>query len=334
MLKQKEKNIMDKQNRFFTNGITVCLLAVICCILWGSAITSIKIGYKLFEIAAGDSESQILFAGCRFFIAGIMTVLMGSIAQRSILKPRKHSFVYIIKLCLFQTILQYLFFYIGLAHTSGVKSSIINGSGVFITILISCLIFRQETLTARKIAGCILGFAGVVIVNLNGTALSMDMSFNGEGFILLSIVASAISSSLIKDFSRYDNPVMLSGYQFIFGGAVLIACGFLSGGRIFHITRQGVAVLLYLAFVSAAAYSLWSVLLKYNPVSKVAIWGFTNPIFSVILSIIFLNEGQQSSVLRIITALFLVCVGIYIVNSTGLHTRLKPGKTIKIKSRP
>lgn len=326
---------MKKENSsFFTNSVSVCLFAVVCCILWGSAITSIKVGYRLFEIAAGDSKAQILFAGCRFFIAGIMTVLMGSIAERGILKPRKHSFVYIFRLCLFQTVLQYLFFYIGLAHTSGVKSSIINGSGVFITILISCLVFRQETLTARKIIGCVLGFAGVVIVNLNGTGLNMDMSFNGEGFILLSIIASAISSSLIKDYSRYDNPVMLSGYQFIFGGAVLIACGFLSGGRILHVTGQGIAMLFYLAFVSAAAYSLWGILLKYNPVSKVAIWGFTNPIFSVILSIIFLGEGQQSSGLKITVALLLVCLGIYIVNSTGLDTRLKPGKQIKMRGRP
>lgn len=306
-----------QKNKFFTNDAAVCLLAVFCCMLWGSAITCIKIGYKLFGIPSGDSRSQILFAGCRFFIAGIMSVIMGSIAGKSVLKPSRGSAGRILCLCLFQTVLQYIFFYIGIAHTSGVKSSIINGTGVFITILISCLVFRQEKLTSRKVIGCFLGFAGVAAVNMSGASLNMNMSFTGEGFILLSIIASSISSSFTKEFSKYDNPVMLSGFQFILGGAVLILSGIVSGGKIQSINGRGIAMLLYLAFVSAAAYSLWSLLLKYNPVSKVAVWGFTNPIFSVILSIVFLSEGNQSPWPRIAASLLLVCLGIYTVNSGG-----------------
>ena len=55
------------------------------------------------------------------------------------------------------------------------KSSIINGSAVFITILISCLIFKQEELTGKKIIGSVLGFLGIVIVNVVGNGF--DLSF-------------------------------------------------------------------------------------------------------------------------------------------------------------
>jgi drug/metabolite transporter (DMT)-like permease len=42
-------------------------------------------------------------------------------------------------------------------------------------------------------------------------------------------------------------------------------------------------MLLYLALVSAVAYSLWGILLKYNPISRVAVFGFMTPVFGVIL---------------------------------------------------
>lgn len=323
---------MEKASgKLLTNGWMVCLIAVISCALWGTAFPGIKIGYKLFEISSGDSQAQILFAGCRFFLAGILTVLFGSIASKKLLKPKKSSWKMILKLCLFQTVLQYLFFYMGLAHASAVKSSIIEGASAFITILIACLLFRQERLTVQKVVGCVLGFAGVILVNLSGADWSVSMSFNGEGFILLSVVAAAVSSVLVKGYSRQENPVTLSGYQFICGGFFMAVCGFLSGGRISQASGQGIAVLLYLAFLSAVAYSLWSILLKYNSVSRVAVWSFTNPLFGVIFSMLLLDGEKQTFGLRTVAALCLVCLGIFVVNRASEPKR-SAGKTRQAES--
>ena len=97
-------------------------------------------------------------------------------------------------------------------------------------------------------------------------------------------------------------------------------CGLLAGGRLTVWSGSGIAMLIYLALVSAVAYSLWGILLTYNPVSKVAVFGFMNPVFGVLLSALFLSEKDTlgwSSIL----ALVLVCLGIYIVNHqpTGLE---------------
>ncbi len=90
---------------------------------------------------------------------GVLTILIGSILNRKMLLPTKSSVPSIVKLAMFQTILQYIFFYIGLAHNSGVKASIINGSNTFFVILVSTIIFRQEKLNLKKIIGCVIGFA-------------------------------------------------------------------------------------------------------------------------------------------------------------------------------
>ena len=107
---------------------------------------------------------------------------------------------------------------------------------------------------------------------------------------------------------------MLSGYQFIFGGFVMIVVGLLFGGRIRHVSVSAVLMLIYLALISAVAYSLWGILLKHNPVSKVAIFGFTNPVFGVLLSAWWLGEGTRELGLKAIVALALVSIGICIVN--------------------
>lgn len=86
------------------------------------------------------------------------------------------------------------------------------------------------------------------------------------------------------------------------------------GGSLTNVTAPALAMLLYLAFVSAAAYTLWGVLLKYNPVSRVSIFGFMNPVVGVLLSALFLKEGGQAFSVRNLTALFLVCAGIWVVN--------------------
>ena len=230
------------------------------------------------------------------------------------LVPTKSSIPSIAKLALFQTILQYIFFYIGLAHNSGVKASIINGSNTFFVILLAGLVFHQEKLSFKKFAGCVVGFAGVIIVSMNGKSIDMNLSLMGDGSLFLCAISYAVSSCLMKNYSKNDNPVMLSGYQFIFGGIVMVILGFAMGGRISHVSVGAVLMLFYLACISAVAYSLWGILLKHNPVSKVAIFGFTNPVFGVLLSAWWLGEGGSELGINALIALILVSIGILIVN--------------------
>ncbi len=60
-------------------------------------------------------------------------------------------------------------------------------------------------------------------------------------------------------------------------------CGIVMGGSVAGFRAASTAMLLYLALVSAVAYSLWGILLKYNPISRVAVFGFMTPVFGVIL---------------------------------------------------
>lgn len=292
----------------------VCVIACFCCLLWGSAFPIIKIGYNLLSVDGNDYMSQILFAGIRFFLAGLFTIIIGSIMTKSPVRVKRKGIYKIPVLALFQTILQYLFFYVGLAKTTGTKSSILDSTSVFFSVIIASLFLKQEKFSVKKIIGCLLGFGGVVIVNLSDGGFDASMSFMGEGFIILSALSYAVSSVLIKQYSRDDNPAALSGHQFILGGLVMIVVGIIGKGQLSFNGVKSILIVLYLALLSAVAYTLWGILLKYNPVSKVTVFGFMTPVFGCILSAILLNESIGSNSARIFFALIFVSLGIIIVN--------------------
>ena len=305
--------IKNEKSSIFTRPYVLIFSALLCCALWGSASPAIKIGYQLLEVSG--VPSTILFAGVRFFMAGIITVAIYSLARRKFLFPKKENIPRVLTVSAFQTVIQYIFFYIGLANTTSVKGTIASGSSAFFCVLIASLVFRQEKLTSKKILACVLGFAGIIVVNLSG--LTLTMNFLGDGFVILSTVSYAFSSVLMKRFSKHEDPVVISGYQFIVGGAFMIILGLSLGGEISLSSGGGIALLIYLAFLSAIAYALWGLLLKFNPVSRVSIFSFTTPIFGTILSILLLPGTSGTSPINIARTLVLVSAGIFLLHYSG-----------------
>ena len=307
--------IKDKE-RFFTRNYIFCLCAIFCCILWGSAFPCVKIGYELFGVNKSHAPSLMLFAGIRFTLAGVLVIAFGSITKRKFLTFKPKNCWRIGVVALFQTVLQYTCFYIGVANTTGVKSSVLNGLGVFFTILSACFIFRTEKFNLIKLLGCILGFGGIVLINLGGD-FSFDFTLLGEGCVILSGLSSAVAAGFVKIFSKHEDTTALCGYQFFFGGIVLTIIGLSLGGTLTEISAGAVFLLIYLAFLSACAFTLQGTLLRYNPVSKVAVFKSTNPLFGALFSAIILKEYKQLFSIFTLVALLLVCCGIFIINKFG-----------------
>lgn len=130
--------------------------------------------------------------------------------------------------------------------------------------------------------------------------------------ILICTVVYGISMVLLKMISDEESPMAITAYQTLMGGALLVIIGFAMGGHVGGFTAKSVALLIYMALLSTAAFSIWTILMKYNPVGKVAVFTFTIPIFGVALSGLLL--GEQVLELKNLIALVLVSTGIIIVN--------------------
>ncbi len=299
--------------RFYQNTVTRTILALMCCALWGSAFPCVKIGYELFRIEG--SGSQILFAGYRFFLAGVFTFILACVLEKGVITMKKSSVPYVFGQGILQTTVQYVCFYIGLAHTTGAKGSVINASNAFFSIIAAHFLMRSEKLTWKKVAGCLVGFAGIIIINLEPGAWSSGFSLMGEGMVLVCAFSYGLSSVTLKMISDREKPVTITAYQLLFGGAVLILTGVAAGGSVHGFALKSTLLLLYMSLLSTVAFSIWAELLKYNSVGKVAIFGFSIPVFGVAMSAIFLGE-QVISVKNLI-ALVCVSVGIIIINRKG-----------------
>ncbi|MCL1028548.1 DMT family transporter [Serratia silvae] len=308
----------------FTQPKFVWLCAAFCCLLWGSAYPAIKNGYEIFQIATDDLPGKIVFAGYRFVIAGVLLLLFAMWQGKAIGRLTRRQYSQLVVLGGTQTALQYVFFYIGLAYTTGVKGSIMNATGTFFSVLLAHFIYHNDRLSINKIVGCMLGFCGVMVVNFNSQLMGFSFSWLGDGFVVIAAFILSAATLYGKRISQTVDPTIMTGWQLAIGGVMLTVGGYLAGGRLEFHGWASVAILSYLALLSSVAFALWSLLLKYNRVGMIAPFNFLIPVSGAVLSAIFLQESIMEW--RYALALVLVCFGIWRVNVVrNLMPRWKVG---------
>ena len=198
-----------------------------------------------------------------------------------------------------------------MGNTSGVRGSVLSATSTFFSVIIAHFVFVTDKLTLKKTIGCIIGFLGVIAV-LSGSGFGAEkVKITGEGFMLMSAVGQGIGAVVSRKVAKGKDAMLLTGWQLFIGGVFLSVVGLIGKGQI-HITAKGFILLLYLAVLSAVAFSLWTVMLKYHPVAKVTVYMFLVPVFGSILSAVILNENVFT--IKNLIALIFVCVGILLVN--------------------
>ena len=302
----------SQKKSIFSNPTAVVLLAVFCNLLWGSAFPFIKIGYQLFQLPNDDFFTKLVFAGLRFLIAGVLTLGSSFIINKKAPRLPKQALPGVTLLGLVQTTTQYIFYYWGVAHISGVRSSIINSTSTFFAILLAHFFLQgTDRMNRNKIIGCLIGFAGVVLVSADST-LGGAATLSGDGAIAMAAFCFASGSLISKKLTRNYDGISVTGWNLLIGGTVLCTIGLAGGGRLVVITLPGIAVLLYLSVLSALAFTIWALLLQRNPMGKISVYNFLIPVFGALLSALLLNESLLNP--KYLVALVMVCGGIFLVN--------------------
>lgn len=283
--------------------------ALFCMFLWGSAFPVLKLSYEELNIPADDFMTKIYFAGIRFFLSGILVFLYSFFFTKT--KGGKVDLKFLLLLGLVQTTIQYLFFYIGVGNTSGVKSSILQASSTFLIVLFSHFVFKDDPLSLRKIIALAFGFGGIFAANIS-TGLDFSFRLTGEGFLLMSSLANALGTILVKLKGKDMNPLTLTLGQMIFGSFLLLIPGKIFKHSPLMWTPFAIVLLFYSAFISAAAFTLWYELLKHYKSGEISVYQLFIPIFGSFLSLALL-PGEYLNY-NLIIGLILVCIGIWILN--------------------
>ena len=305
------ENQKTRLDTFFENPAAAVAMAILCNMLWGAAFPFIKMGYRLYAIDSADTASILCFAGIRFMMGAALVWLAGvALNRRPLPMPRGKDLVSCCGLGLWQTAAQYFFYYSAVALLTGAMGGILNCTHSFMGVILAHFLYgKADRLTPRKALGCGLGFAGVLVATLGNHGSG---SVKGIVYMLLATVIFALAGPWNKAVTQKVDSFTVCVLNLGVGGAVLAVLGFAMGGSLHPQSAGAVPVLLFLAFISGAGYVLWAILMKNNPVSRIAVFGLIIPVMNVLLSALL--NGEPLFEWQYIVALVLVCVGIYLVN--------------------
>ncbi len=173
-----------------------------------------------------------------------------------------------------------------------------------------------EPLTARRMAGLLVGFSGVVLlvwpeIQLGGAAVA-----TGVAATQVACAGWATGSILSRRRGRTsavaENVLMTAAVEMLFGGLLFTAAASVTGQwRDTTFTTRTLGALVYLtAAGSIAGFSAYGYALKHLPISTVSLYAYVNPVLAVCLGTLVLGEAFTP---RIAVAAAVVLAGIAIV---------------------
>ena len=295
----------------FQRPVWVALFALTAAVAWGWAYPLIKLGFDEFGITREMTASKMLFAGVRFTLSGLIVLAIALSKGVNLRVKGAVGWGYLFAYALLNTTIHYAFFYIGLSHSVGARAAILNSLGVFMLVLLACMFFKSDRLTPAKIAGCVVGFTGILVLNIGGGAGS-GFTFMGDGMIILNALCSAFAGLMTRGLGRHANVFAATGYSLAFGGVMLMLPGLFMGGTLPQVTVAGVVILFLLICISTLGFTLYNKLLSCNPVGKVAIFNSLIPVVGAVTSCLCLGEQFYW---KYLFAALLAMAGIYIINA-------------------
>lgn len=191
----------------------------------------------------------------------------------------------------------------------------LSGTQTFFALLLAHALLENDRLTRRKTLGCVLGFAGVLVLGLGGLD---GFRLHGDGLILLSAVSAGAGALVSRIYTPGRDPMLLTGCSSP-SAARSSACSAVGGGALGSVTAGGAALLGYMIVLSAAAFTIWDRAAR--PVSgrpgqpvRLPHPGFRRGLSALVL-------GENIMTVRNLLSLLLVSGGIALANSAAASSK-------------
>jgi drug/metabolite transporter (DMT)-like permease len=267
---------------------STAFLAILATWLWSTAFVGVKIGLEY--------HTPLQFAGVRFIISGILIfAIFGRFRQFS--REIIANWKLVLWLSLVQIFIQYALFYSGLNLVPAALGAMIIGSSPLFIAIVAHYAFHNDKMTPLKMFSIMIGVAGIAIITIGRSRIEMkgELEMLGIGLLLLNNLVSGYANVLISKSPKAISPLTLSSTSLMVGGLLLFLVSIpVEGINFGPFPAEYYAALAWLSFLSAAAISIWFILLK-RPGVKVSIlnvWKFLIPVSGAILSWIIIKNEQ------------------------------------------
>jgi drug/metabolite transporter (DMT)-like permease len=304
--------------RFNTLPFAIALF----CLLWSFAFVAGKIGVT-------DCPPLILLAA-RFSLAGIL--ILGVFAFRrdgsqffwQQIGWREAAMFAILGIA--NNALYLGLGYTGLKYVSaGLGGLIVSANPVFTAALAALLL--GETMTWRKVAGLLLGVAGVAFIVWHRISVGSD-SLHGVLFTLASLASIVAGTILFKLFAPKGSLWIGNGIQNLVAGIALapIAFTFADVHDIVPSLRLAGAFAFLVLGGSILAYVLWFHLLKVCGATTASAYHFLMPPLGMLFAYLVLGEHVA---FRDLLGIVPVALGIYLVTRPAAAVTIQPKRNDK-----
>jgi drug/metabolite transporter (DMT)-like permease len=257
-------------------------LYVLLCLIWGSTWLVIKVGY------GGLGPFNV--AAVRFFLAGaVLAIAIPAIGARWPRGRTEWALVACVGIVLFAA--DYGLIYWGEQFLDSGLTAILFATLPLFTVALAHVYIPGDRLTARKLAGTILAFVGVVA--LFGDSVSVDVSKTGPMTAIIGgAVCAAIAGVASKRHGRALHPATLNAPAMLVGAAALSVAAIVSGEGL-QLPRDAAtwSAIAYLAIVgTVVSFLVYFSLLKTWSVTSLSFISVFTPPIALALGFVFLEE--------------------------------------------
>src|SRR5207245_1475928 len=172
-----------------------------------------------------------------------------------------------------------------------------------------------DPLTVRRVAGLLIGFAGIVIL------VWPELHVGGARGFMTGVIAAqvaclgwAVGSTYARRHGRDENVLATAAFEMLFGGGVMLFVALARHEQTaLTFTGRTAAALAYLTFVGAVGgFSAYAYALKHLPVATVSLYAYVNPVIAVVLGTLILREPFDA---RMAIAAAVVFAGVILVRA-------------------
>lgn len=275
------------------------LLIILTTALMGSSFAIGKIGLQY--------SSPLLLAGMRFLLAGVIMAIVVKILKKTHPTGRK-QWGKVLVIGSLQTAAVMGCIFISLRTITASESSILTFMNPLLVIVLGT-IFMHIRYKWYQWCGVILGFIGVGITLGGIKDIKVGIIFGA-----LSSIFWAISTLLVNRWGSSFDTWVLTAYQMLFGGLILIILSLLLEEPFFTINSKSLLLLFWLSIMSSIVqFAVWYFLLQKGEPGKTSSYLFLAPFFGVLTGGILLDEPITFA---FVSGGLLIVIGIFLVNRT------------------
>ena len=190
---------------------------------------------------------------------------------------------------------------------SGLAALIVGTMPMWVAIIESHLDRRPPSLL---LAGSLVtGFAGLVVLTIPKLRDGVTSDLLGIAVVVCAAVSWGFGSILVNRCKLALDPVVMAGWQQLFGGVGFVVLALAVREPLPHPTPQAWAAWAYLVlFGSLLAYTSFVYALRLLPTTVVMTYAYVNPVIAVLLGWLILSEPISGYTLA---AMVLIVAGVY-----------------------